>query len=97
MLPDRAVWTVEIVSSSQHCMQARAEQYCKELKSMENSWQFFLQRVNETSHDSVAFWCLKAVQEDLQNNYVAMSQAQKIAVTLPCHLFCCDIQDPLVQ
>ena len=63
-------------------LQARAEEYCRELKGMENSWQFFLQRVNETSHDSVSFWCLKAVQEDLQNNYTGMSQAKKIAVSL---------------
>lgn len=48
---------------------------------MDNSWQYFLQRVNETDHPSVAFWCLKAVQDAIQGSYTAMQPAQKIDVS----------------
>ena len=47
---------------------------------MENSWLYFLQRVDETQHQSVAFWCLKAVQDFIQAKYSSLQAAQKIQV-----------------
>ena len=67
--------------SSFNCMQARAKEYCESLKRTANSSQWFLQRVNETSQESVRFWCLAAVQENVQTGYSKMDPQEKLAVS----------------